>query len=82
MHVLCYLKVVANITSFPRLFGGVRGEPGNEAIANRPCLLTVYLHWLLYKAPEMQVRVKFSVVTEVSTFFILTQVGSGLKKIV
>ena len=58
----------------------MRGEPGNKAIANRPCLLTVYLHWLLYKPPELQVRVKFSVVTEVSTFFVLTQVGSGKKK--
>ena len=33
----------------------------------------------LYKAPEVQVRMKFSVVTEVSTYLIITQVSSGLK---
>ena len=36
----------------------------------------------LYKASELQVRIKFGVVTEVSTFFIITQViiSSGFKK--
>ena len=52
-----------------------------KVIANRPSLLTVYLLQLLYKAPELQVRVKFSVVTEMSTFLTITQVSSGLKKL-
>ena len=34
----------------------------------------------MYKAPELQVRMKFSVVTEVSPFLIITQVSEVQKK--
>ena len=33
--------------------------------------------YLIYKAPEPPVRMKFGVVTELSTFLIITQVSSG-----
>ena len=51
-----------------------------KVVANRTSLLTVYLPQLLYNALKLQVRMKFSVVTEVSTFLVITQVSSGLKK--
>ena len=35
---------------------------------------------LLYNALELQIRMKFGVVTKVSTFLVITQVSSGLKK--
>ena len=35
---------------------------------------------LLYNTLELQVRMKFGVVNEVSTFLVITQVSSGLKK--
>ena len=52
-----------------------------KVVANRPSLLTMYLTLVYqYKASELQVRMKFSVVTEVSIFLIITQISSGLKK--
>ena len=36
---------------------------------------------LLYNALELQVRIKFGVVTKVSTFLVITQVSSGLEKL-
>ena len=49
-----------------------------KVVANRTSLLTVYLP---YRALDLQVRMKFGVVTEVSTFLVITQVSSGLKNI-
>ena len=51
-----------------------------KVVANRTSLLTVYLPSYLYNALELQVRMKFGVVTEVSTFLVITQVSSGLIK--
>ena len=40
----------------------------------------LYWYTLLYNALELQVRMNFGVVTKVSTFFVITQVSSGLKR--
>ena len=45
-----------------------------KVVANRTSL------YLPYNVLELQVRMKFGVVTEVSTFLVITQVSSGLKK--
>ena len=39
-----------------------------------------YISSLLYNTLELQVRMKFGVVTKVSTFLVITQVSSGFKK--
>ena len=43
-------------------------------------MVVCYLKVVVIIALELQVRMKFGVVTEVSTFLIITQVSSGLKK--
>ena len=48
-----------------------------KVVANRPSLLTVYLPIQGSRAAS---QIKFSVVTEVSTFLIITQGSSDLKK--
>ena len=42
-------------------------------------MVVCYLKVVVIIALELQVRMKFGVVTEVSTFLIITQVSSGLK---